>query len=110
LTLRGIALTGYNSLMAMQPSSNTPLRATWRLPNRLAPVAFSFYMAGIVAFLMSLALTAINTGIDDGYLLRVLKAYALALPVGFLGVMAARPLVLRLVACTVASAASQTKD
>jgi hypothetical protein len=109
LTLRGISPTGYNNPMAMQPSSNTPLRATWRLPNRLAPVAFSFYMAGIVAFLMSLTLTAINTGIDGGYPLRVLKAYALALPVGFLGVMAARPLVLRLVACTVAPASSQIR-
>jgi hypothetical protein len=94
----------------MQYPTNTPRRASWRLPSRLAPVAFSFYMAGIVAFLMSLALTAINTGIDDGYLLRVLKAYALALPLGFLGVMAARPLVLRLVACTVAPASSQKKD
>jgi hypothetical protein len=28
-------------------------------------------MAGIVAFLMSLALTAINTGLGEGYLLRV---------------------------------------
>lgn len=96
--------------MTMQSPSNTPRRASWRLPGHLAPVAFSFYMAGIVAFLMSLTLTAINTGIDDGYLLRVLKAYALALPVGFLGVMAARPLVLRLVALTVAPASSQTKN
>ncbi len=85
----------------MQHSSDTPSRGSWRLPSRLAPVAFSFYMAGIVAFLMSLALTAINTGLGDGYLLRVLKAYGLALPVGFLGVMAARPLVVRLVAWTV---------
>lgn len=94
--------------MATQHSSNTPPRSSWRLPSRLAPVAFSFYMAGIVAFLMSLALTAINTGVGDGYLLRVLKAYALALPVGFLGVMAARPLVIRLVGWTIKTAAVAT--
>lgn len=93
--------------MAMQNPSGAPRRRTWRLPNRLAPVAFSFYMAGIVAFLMSVALTAINTGLGDGYLLRVLRAYTAALPIGFLGVMAARPLVLRLVAWTVAPASQQ---
>jgi hypothetical protein len=95
--------------MATQHSSNTPPRSSWRLPSRLAPIAFSFYMAGIVAFLMSLALTAINTGMGEGYLLRVLKAYALALPVGFLGVMAARPLVIRLVVWTVETAAVPTR-
>jgi hypothetical protein len=94
--------------MATHNSSDSPRRATWRLPSRLAPVAFSFYMAGIMAFLMSVALTAINTGLGDGYLMRVLRAYALALPVGFLGVMAARPLVLRLVAWTVAPASEKT--
>ena len=95
--------------MATQNPPDSPRRAAWRLPSRLAPVAFSFYMAGIVAFLMSLALTAINTGLGDGYLLRVLRAYILDLPVGFLGVMAARPLVLRLVAWTVAPASQQTR-
>ncbi len=95
--------------MSAQKFPDSPRRGTWRLPSRLAPVAFSFYMAGIVAFLMSLALTAINTGLGDGYLLRVLRAYALALPVGFLGVMTARPLVLRLVAWTVAPASQQAR-
>ncbi|GEM_PF-293565 len=95
--------------MAAQNSPDSPRHGAWRLPSRLAPVAFSFYMAGIVAFLMSLALTAINTGLGDGYLLRVLRAYALALPVGFMGVMAARPLVLRLVAWTVAPASQQAR-
>jgi hypothetical protein len=46
----------------------------------------------------------------EGYLLRVLKAYALALPVGFLGVMAARPLVIRLVRWTVEPAAVFTRN
>lgn len=95
--------------MAAHNPTDPPRRGAWRLPSRLAPVAFSFYMAGIVAFLMSLALTAINTGLDDGYLLRVLRAYALALPVGFLGVMAARPLVLRLVTWTVAPASQPAR-
>lgn len=95
--------------MTTQHPPDSPRRGAWRLPSRLAPVAFSFYMAGIVAFLMSLALTAINTGLGDGYLMRVLRAYALALPVGFLGVTAARPLVLRLVAWTVAPASQQAR-
>ena len=52
---------------------------------------------------MSLAFTAMNTGLEDGYLLRVLRSYAAAWPVAFVSVLAARPLVLKLVALTVAA-------
>lgn len=74
-----------------------------RLPPRFAPVAFSFYMSGLVAFVMSLALTALNTGLDGGYLARALQGYLAAWPVGFLSVLAVRPLVMRLVTMTVAA-------
>ena len=64
-------------------------------------MAFAFYMATIIAFLMCLVLTAINTGIDAHFLLRALKAYVVAMPVAFVCVVFVRPLVLRLVAMTV---------
>lgn len=75
-----------------------------RLPPRFAPLAFAFYMSGIVAFVMSLALTALNTGLDGGYMARALHGYLAAWPLGFLSVLAVRPLVIRLVAITVAAA------
>ncbi|MES2482201.1 MAG: DUF2798 domain-containing protein [Pseudomonadota bacterium] len=78
--------------------------AFWKLPARFAPVAFAFFMSVLVAFVMSLAITAMNIGLADGFLLRVLRSYAAAWPVAFVSVLAARPLVLKLVALTVAGA------
>lgn len=72
-----------------------------KLPNRYGSLAFAFYMATIIAFLMCLVLTAINTGIDGRFLLRALNAYVVAMPVAFVCVVFVRPLVLRLVAMTV---------
>jgi hypothetical protein len=82
----------------------TSRSAPWKLPARFAPVAFAFFMSVLVAFVMSLAITAISTGLDGDFLLRVLRSYAAAWPVAFASVLAARPLVLKLVALTVAAA------
>lgn len=73
----------------------------FKLHRRLMPVAFSFYMAGIMAFLMCLIITAINQGLTDHYFYDVLKAYTLAMPAAFICVLAVRPLVLKLVKWTV---------
>ncbi len=77
------------------PSSN-------KLPARFAPVAFAIYMSGLVAFMMSMVLTAVNSGLDSGFLGRALRGYLVAWPVGFVCVMLVRPLVMRLVHLTVA--------
>lgn len=74
---------------------------TRKLPARLAPVAFSFYMSAIMAFVMCLVLTAVGSGLGEGYAQRVLHTYAIAWPVAFLCVLAVRPVVLFLVRCTV---------
>ena len=86
--------------------SRIPMRTTSssKLPARFAPIAFALYMSGLVAFMMSLALTAINTGLDSAFLGRALRGYLVAWPVGFVSVMLVRPLVLRLVQMTVATA------
>lgn len=86
------------------PELSTP-RTNWKLPARFTPVVFAFFMSGIMAFLMCLVITAANTGFADGYLLRVLKAYQLAMPVAFCCVMCVRPLVMLLVRLTVRSGA-----
>lgn len=75
--------------------------SSWKLPARMAPVAFAFYMSCMVSAMMSVAITAINTGLPPDYLLRVGRAYLASWPVAFIGVLAVRPLVVRLVGMTV---------
>lgn len=70
-----------------------PSQPSSRLPTRFAPVVFSFFMASLVGFTMSLALTAWNTGGVGAFLLRALQAYAVAWPVAFFSVMLMRPVV-----------------
>ena len=80
---------------------DTPPRRSRKLPARLAPVAFAFYMSAIMAFLMSFVITAVSQGIGPGYIQSVMKAYVLAMPVAFGCVLMVRPLVLKLIAWTV---------
>ena len=68
-----------------------------RLPARLMPLVFAFWMAAIMALLMCTVITAANTGIDAGLPGRVGRAYLLAMPVAFACVLVVRPLVARLV-------------
>lgn len=85
------------------PEMSNTTRSSWKLSPRLTPVVFAFFMSGIMAFLMCLVITAANTGFADGYVLRVLTAYQLAMPVAFCCVMFVRPLVMVLVRLTVRS-------
>lgn len=80
--------------------SKVPVRK--KLPVRLTPVVFAFYMSAIMAALMSLIITAVNQGFDNHYLLNAVHAYQIAMPSAFLCVMMVRPLVMKLVAYTVA--------
>lgn len=73
-----------------------------KVPRRFTPVVFAFYMALIMAFLMCCTIVAVQSGIRPGYLTQVFKAYALAMPVAFACVLVVRPLVMRLVAASVA--------
>lgn len=75
----------------------------WRLAARWTPLVFAFWMAAIMALLMCTVITAANTGIDAGLPGRVLRAYALAMPVAFGCVLLVRPLVARLVRLCVCS-------
>ena len=78
----------------------TPVPA-WKLHARATPFVFAFFMAGIMAMLMCLVITAANSGIDNDYLSNALHAYKLAMPVAFLCILFVRPIVIKLVAMTV---------
>ena len=78
----------------------------FKLPARYSPVVFAFFMSAIMAFLMCLVITAANNSLTRSYLLHeylvgVLHAYKLAMPVAFICVLAVRPIVLKLVALCV---------
>ncbi len=73
----------------------------YKLPRKLAPIAFSFYMAAIVAAVMSCVLTAVSVGFNSDYVSRVLSAYFVGFPVAFVSVLIVRPLVAKLVSATV---------
>lgn len=76
---------------------NTHSRRIRKLPKSWLPYVFALLMAGIMAFLMSMVIVAANTGIQTGYVGRVLHAYRLAMPIAFVCVLAVRPLVMALV-------------
>ncbi|UXZ04885.1 DUF2798 domain-containing protein [Moraxella nasicaprae] len=71
------------------------------IPAKFTPVVFAFYMSGVMAFLMSSVLVAVNTGIEGNYFLRVLGAYGIAFPIAFCCVALLRPVVLKLVEWTI---------
>jgi len=81
--------------------NNSAEIVSWKFPKRLTPFIFAFYMAAIMAFLMSAVIVASNAGIGEHYLSHVLHAYTLAMPVAFVCVVIVRPLVSRLVVATV---------
>lgn len=72
-----------------------------RLPAKLTPVVFAFYMSAIMAVLMCLIITAVNQGLGEGYLIAAMHAYQVAMPSAFVCVLLVRPIVMRLVAGTV---------
>ncbi|MBB4842133.1 hypothetical protein HNP55_000628 [Paucibacter oligotrophus] len=78
-----------------------PVSSRWKLPKSSTPFVSAFYMAGIMAFLMCMVIVAANGGLRPDFIGRVLKAYALAMPVAFVCVLIVRPLVARLVMASV---------
>ncbi len=87
--------------MENQPEIKLMTARSRKLPAKYLPVAFSFYMAAIMAFLMCLLITASNNGFTDDYLTLVWQAYQIAMPCAFLCVLTVRPVVLKLVKITV---------
>ena len=84
--------------MADATTKNTPRR---RLPKHIAPYVFAFYMATIMAFLMSLVITLAEFGMGPHYMTNVMNAYQVAMPAAFVCILVVRPVVIRLVGLTV---------
>ncbi|WP_260425410.1 DUF2798 domain-containing protein [Halomonas sp. MMSF_3323] len=58
-------------------------------------------MSALMALIMCLVITAVTEGMGPEYLTTVARAYVRAMPVAFVGVLAVRPLVNRLVRWTI---------
>lgn len=85
----------------MKTSDSTSKFFVKKLHRRYTPIAFAFYMAAIMAFLMCCTIVALQSGFVAEYWSAVLKSYLLAMPVAFCCVIAVRPFVMRLVSLTV---------
>ncbi|MGD8174834.1 DUF2798 domain-containing protein [Marinimicrobium sp. ARAG 43.8] len=85
----------------MTSPTSTPLTGTRKLPVRMTPWVFSLYMATIMAFLMTLLITALNNGFSSEYPVQVWHAYRVAMPCAFGCILVVRPVVMRLVSWTV---------
>ena len=73
-----------------------------KLPEKYAGVLFSFYASTVMVLIVSAVLVALNTGIDAGYPLRLLRSYLITWPVAFASLLGMRPLVVKWVAASVA--------
>ena len=71
-----------------------------KLPKKYAGVLFSLYASAVMVLIVSGVLVALNTGIDAGYPLRLLKAYLITWPVAFASLLLVRPLVVKWVAAS----------
>ena len=87
--------------MTSKTSSAVLSSKRMKLSARATPYVFAFYMSTIMAFLMSLVITAANSGIEEDYLSNALHAYQLAMPVAFQCILVVRPIVVKLVSFTV---------
>ena len=72
-----------------------------KLPKKYAGALFSLYASAVMVLIVSAMLVALNTGIDAGYPLRLLKAYLITWPVAFASLLLVRPLVVKWVAASV---------
>lgn len=75
-----------------------------KLHPRFTSIVFAFYMSAVMAFLMTLIITAVNAGISEHYFNQVWQAYRVAMPSAFLCILMVRPIVSRMVHLTVRKA------
>lgn len=74
---------------------------TLRLHRRYATLASMVYMSMIMSLFMSLLITAVNSGLEGNFLLRVWHSYQLSVPCAVLCTIAVKPVVSWLVKTTV---------
>ena len=74
-----------------------------KLPARFTPLVLGFWMSLLMAALMCLIVTAINTGIDAELAAPWFKAFVLVWPIAFAVLLVLRPVAMRLTAWIVES-------
>ncbi|MFG6667651.1 DUF2798 domain-containing protein [Halomonas sp. HNIBRBA4712] len=89
--------------MSLKRYPEQRLLAARKLHPKFTPVVFAFYMSSIMAFLMTIVITAVNAGMVEGFMSLVWQAYRVAMPVAFVCILMVRPVVARLVQWTVRS-------
>lgn len=67
-----------------------------KIPQKYAPIVFTFYATMLMAFIMSAVLVALNNGVNSEWLPRTLRSYALAWPIAFVSLLTVRPLVMKM--------------
>lgn len=82
-------------------SNETTKRKVGKLPAKLTPVVFAFYMSSIMALLMCFIITAVHQGINRQLIPEAFIAYKVAMPAAFICVLMVRPVVMALVKRTV---------
>jgi Protein of unknown function (DUF2798) len=95
--------------MSSYQADSVKMRRRYKLHHRTAPIVFAFFMAAIMAFLMSATIASVNGGITADLPRRTLEAYTVAMPVAFMCVMLVRPVVVRIVALLVHPASREQR-
>ena len=72
-----------------------------KLPKKYAGMLFSFYASAIMVLIVSMVLVALHAGFNHEWFGRVLRSYIITWPIAFASLLAVRPLVVKLVACSV---------
>ncbi|TNG95154.1 DUF2798 domain-containing protein [Pasteurellaceae bacterium USgator11] len=71
------------------------------IPAKYTALVTMIYMAALMGFVLSVVVVAINTGVGDGYVGRVVSSYFKVLPMSIISVIVIRPLALKLVRLTI---------
>ena len=66
-------------------------------PKKYSNLLFIFFMGLGMSLLMTLIITYINTGIDDEYINRFLKAWSVSLPIAIIAALVLGPPIKKLV-------------
>ena len=66
-------------------------------PKKYSNLLFIFFMGLGMSLLMTLIITYINTGMDDEYINRFLKAWSVSLPIAIIAALVLGPPIKRLV-------------
>lgn len=86
------------STTSARPVCERALKCRVKIPARYTPIAFAFFMSMLMAFLMSAVLTLVNLGAVPDFLMKWMRAFAIAWCCAFPAVLLVSPIARKLVA------------